>query len=68
MKKISSILLMAAVVVLSGCNKFLDRQPLDSASSATFMQTEEEMNLALNGVYAADIICEICLSNATPIA
>ncbi|NBY25031.1 MAG: RagB/SusD family nutrient uptake outer membrane protein [Chitinophagaceae bacterium] len=53
MKKISSILLMAAVVVLSGCNKFLDRQPLDSASSATFMQTEEEMNLALNGVYAA---------------
>lgn len=44
---------MAAVVVLAGCNKFLDRQPLDSASSATFMQTEDEMNLALNGVYAA---------------
>lgn len=53
MKKISSILFLTAVVALSGCNKFLDRQPLDSASSATFMQTEEEMNLALNGVYAA---------------
>jgi len=53
MKKISSILLFTAVLVASGCNKFLDRQPLDSASSATFMQTEAEMNLALNGVYAA---------------
>jgi len=53
MKKISSILLFTAVLVASGCNKFLDRQPLDSASSATFMQTEDEMNLALNGVYAA---------------
>lgn len=53
MKKISSILLFTAVLIATGCNKFLDRQPLDSASSATFMQTEDEMNLALNGVYAA---------------
>ena len=53
MKKISSILLFTAVLIASGCNKFLDRQPLDSASSSTFMQTEDEMNLALNGVYAA---------------
>ena len=53
MKKISSILMLTALLGLAGCSKFLDRQPLDSSSSATFMQSEEEMNLALNGVYAA---------------
>ncbi|NDF99504.1 MAG: RagB/SusD family nutrient uptake outer membrane protein, partial [Chitinophagia bacterium] len=53
MKKISSILMLTALLGVAGCSKFLDRQPLDSSSSATFMQSEEEMNLALNGVYAA---------------
>jgi len=53
MKKISSILMLTALLGLAGCSKFLDRQPLDSSSSATFMQSEQEMNLALNGVYAA---------------
>jgi squalene cyclase len=53
MKKISSILMLSALLGLAGCSKFLDRQPLDSSSSATFMQSEEEINLALNGVYAA---------------
>lgn len=53
MKKITSILMLTAVLGLGGCSKFLDRQPLDSSSSTTFMQTEDEMNLALNGVYAA---------------
>lgn len=53
MKKFCSILMLTAALGLAGCSKFLDRQPLDSSSSTTFMQTEEEMNLALNGVYAA---------------
>lgn len=53
MKKISLYLLLASVGLLAGCKKFLDRQPLDSSSSETFLATEEEMNLGLNGVYAA---------------
>lgn len=53
MKKIVYIIAVLLVMGSTGCRKFLDRQPLDSSSSATFMQTEEEMNLALNGVYAA---------------
>jgi len=53
MKKFCSILMLTAALGLAGCSKFLDRQPLDSSSSTTFMQTQEEMNLALNGVYAA---------------
>jgi hypothetical protein len=53
MKKITSILWIASLVLVAGCSKFLDRQPLDSSSSATFFQTEAEMDLGLNGVYAA---------------
>ena len=53
MKKIVSILFVASLGLFAGCSKFLDRQPLDSASSATFFQTEAEMDLGLNGVYAA---------------
>ena len=53
MKKITSIVLIASLVLVAGCSKFLDRQPLDSASSATFFQTEAEMDLGLNGVYAS---------------
>jgi len=53
MKKITSIVLIASLVLVAGCSKFLDRQPPDSASSATFFQTEAEMDLGLNGVYAS---------------
>jgi hypothetical protein len=53
MKKLVYILMALSVIGSSGCRKFLDRQPLDSSSSATFMQTAEEMDLVLNGVYAS---------------
>lgn len=53
MKKIVYIVMALSVIGSSGCRKFLDRQPLDSSSSATFMQTAEEMDLVLNGVYAS---------------
>jgi len=53
MKKLVYIAMALSVIGSSGCRKFLDRQPLDSSSSATFMQTAEEMDLVLNGVYAS---------------
>lgn len=53
MKKIFFLTVLATMLVLGGCEEFLDRQPLDSLSSETFYQTEAEMELGLNGVYAA---------------
>jgi len=44
---------LTALIFFSGCEEFLDRQPLDSLSSETFYSTEAEMELGLNGVYAA---------------
>ena len=51
MKKLIFILL--ATVALAGCQKFLDRQPLDSISSSNFLTNEVEINLGLTGVYNA---------------
>jgi hypothetical protein len=44
---------IAAVALLSGCKKFLDRKPLDQSATTTFLSNAEEMELGLNGVYAA---------------
>lgn len=53
MKRLIFLSFFAALIIFNGCEKFLDRQPLDSLSSETFYQTEAEMDLGLNGVYAA---------------
>jgi len=53
MKKLIFLSVFATLIIFSGCEKFLDRQPLDSLSSETFYQTEAEMELGLNGVYTA---------------
>lgn len=53
MKRLIFLSFFTALIIFSGCEKFLDRQPLDSLSSETFYQTEGEMELGLNGVYAA---------------
>ncbi len=53
MKKLIFLSVFAALIIFSGCEKFLDRLPLDSISSETFYQTEAEMELGLNGVYTA---------------
>lgn len=53
MKRLLFLSFFAALIMFSGCEEFLDRQPLDSLSSETFYQTEGEMELGLNGVYAA---------------
>jgi len=64
MKKYIILSLFAALFIFSGCDKFLDRQPLDSLSSETFFQTEPEMELGLNGVYAASFWV---IANNTPL-
>ncbi|MCX8019645.1 MAG: RagB/SusD family nutrient uptake outer membrane protein [Chitinophagaceae bacterium] len=52
MKKIFLIIPLM-VLTLTGCKKFLDRKPLDASSASTFLSNAEEMELSLNGVYAA---------------
>jgi hypothetical protein len=64
MKKIFTYSFLFLLVALGGCDKFLDRQPLDSISSETFLATEQEMELGLNGVYAASFWA---LANNTPL-
>ncbi len=47
------IYLVLLLLVTSSCRKdFLDRLPMDAASDETFWKTEEQLTLALNGIYA----------------
>lgn len=46
-------LTLALLAGVTGCDKFLDRKPLDASSSSNFLTNAEEMELGLNGVYAA---------------
>lgn len=64
MKKLIIPSLLIASLAWSGCKKFLDRQPLDSSSSETFLSNEDEMNLGLNGVYASSFWIQ---ANNTPL-
>lgn len=51
MKKFVTILMASGAMM--GCQKFLDRQPLDTISSSNFLTNEAEINLGLTGVYNA---------------
>lgn len=51
MKKIIYIALLASVSL--GCEDFLNRQPLDTPSSASFLANEAEIKQSLTGVYNA---------------
>ncbi|HTF20763.1 MAG TPA: RagB/SusD family nutrient uptake outer membrane protein [Chryseolinea sp.] len=48
---VARIILISLFSFLAGCEDFLDKQPLDSLSSATFWKTEKDAMLALTGVY-----------------
>ena len=54
-KSINRVAIIAVILsagLLSGCNKdFLDKQPLDQLSSASFWKTEGDAMLGLTGVY-----------------
>lgn len=46
-------LFVGLVIFISSCRKdFLDRTPLDTISDGTFWNTEEQLTLAVNGLYA----------------
>ena len=53
MKKYIVILLSLSVVAISGCQKFLDRKPLDASASSTFLSNQSEMEQGLIGTYAS---------------
>lgn len=52
-KKIFTLFIMAAAVVVSGCKKTLDLTPFNQLGDATAYATPERCLLALNGVYDA---------------
>jgi starch-binding outer membrane protein, SusD/RagB family len=43
--------LSMVMITMTGCEDFLDKQPLDKLSTATFWKTESDAMLALTGVY-----------------
>lgn len=51
MKKIKYILPLLFCLLFS-CEDFLDKQPLDQLSNATFWKTTKDANMALTGVYS----------------
>lgn len=51
MKKITYLLMIIACLSASSCKKFLATDPNDFISPENYYQTEEHLNLALNGVY-----------------
>lgn len=44
-------IISAIAFLISGCEDFLDKQPLDQLSTATFWKTENDAMLALTGIY-----------------
>lgn len=53
MKNYIVILLLGTLLTgLTSCSKFLDKQPLDQLSSSTFWANQNEVDMALAGVYA----------------
>lgn len=43
----------ASALLLGGCQKFLDRKPLNESSATTFLANQAEIEQGLNGVYAS---------------
>lgn len=75
MKTKLSILLMSFFFILGGCEKVLNKFPLDKPSDDTFLSSEAELILAINGVYndlwdasPTDGQFEYMLDNATDIS
>lgn len=52
MKKIFLTISLLGILA-SSCDSYLDKQPLDTPSSTTYLSTEAEINLALTGVYSS---------------
>ncbi len=55
MKKILYLPFLLLLITTVGCEKYLDRKPLDASASTTFLSNQDEMDQSLNGVYAASL-------------
>jgi len=55
MKKIIYLPVLLLLIITGGCQKYLDRKPLDASASTTFLSNQDEMDQSLNGVYAASM-------------
>lgn len=55
MKKFFLPILAFSALALGGCQKFLDRKPLNESSASTFLSNQAEIEQGLNGVYAASM-------------
>jgi len=55
MKKIIYLPILLLLIITGGCQKYLDRKPLDASASSTFLSNQDEMDQSLNGVYAASM-------------
>lgn len=53
MKKIFISSLVLGLMATAGCDKYLDRKPLDAASATTFLSNQAEIEQGLTGVYAS---------------
>jgi hypothetical protein len=53
MKKYLILCVASAALLLGGCQKFLDRKPLDQSAASTFLSNQAEMEQGLVGVYAS---------------
>ncbi|WP_374163670.1 RagB/SusD family nutrient uptake outer membrane protein [Arcticibacter sp. MXS-1] len=66
--------LLISVLALPACDNYLDRQPLSGPSDETYFANQEELVLAVNGIYAADnytvldnMPLNVCVDNGTDI-
>ncbi len=50
-KKITLICILFCFPCLLSCEKYLDRQPLDTPTTGSFLNNQQEMNAALTAVY-----------------
>lgn len=50
-KKIFKMVLFSVIVGFTSCEDYLDKQPLSTPTTASFLTNETEVNVALTGVY-----------------
>ncbi len=67
-------LCVVLVLMLSACDSYLDRQPLGGPSDENYFTNQDELILAVNGIYAANnyapldnMPVNICIDNGTDI-
>jgi hypothetical protein len=63
---LKTLFIISGILLLNSCNKYLDKNPLDSPSLDNFYSNATEANQGLTGVYNA-ISAEMAPTNKTPI-